>query len=78
VRDTTEWTNTIDAGWNRLVGADTAEIAAFAAKPPACPAARPPIFGNGDAADRIVAELESTAFVATVERLRAVRTSRRR
>jgi UDP-N-acetylglucosamine 2-epimerase len=78
VRDTTEWTNTVDAGWNRLVGADTAAIAAFAATPPACPAARPPIFGNGDAADRIVAELESAAFVATVERLTAVRGSRGR
>jgi UDP-N-acetylglucosamine 2-epimerase len=78
VRDTTEWTNTVDAGWNRLVAADTVAIAGFAATPPTCPTERPPIFGNGDAADRIVAELESTGFVATVERLRAVRTARGR
>jgi UDP-N-acetylglucosamine 2-epimerase len=78
VRDTTEWTNTVDAGWNRLVGADTAAIAGFAATPPACPAQRPPLFGNGDAADRIVTELESPAFVATAERLRSVRSARGR
>jgi UDP-N-acetylglucosamine 2-epimerase len=78
VRDTTEWTNTVDAGWNRLVGADTIAIAGFAATPPACPPERPPIFGNGDAADRIVAELESEAFVATIQRLKAVRTARGR
>ena len=78
IRDTTEWTNTIDAGWNRLVGADTAAIAGFAATPPSVPAERPPIFGNGDAADRIVAELESETFGATVRMLRGVRESRGR
>ena len=78
IRDTTEWTNTVDAGWNRLVGCDTARIATYAARPPQKPAARPPIFGNGDAADRIVAELETPAFTATVERLRGVRSARGR
>ena len=78
IRDTTEWTNTIDAGWNRLVGCDTAEIARYAAAAPESPATRPPIFGDGDAADRIVAELESAQFVATVERLKAVRAARGR
>jgi UDP-N-acetylglucosamine 2-epimerase len=78
VRDTTEWTNTVDAGWNRLVGADTAAIANCAGAPLDRSAARPPIFGNGDAADRIVSELESPEFGETVARLQAVRTARAR
>ena len=78
IRDTTEWTNTVDAGWNRLVGGDSARIARYVAEPPHAPAQRPPIFGDGDAAGRIVAELESPEFSATVERLRAVRSARGR
>src|SRR5690606_3046429 len=54
LRDETEWTETVDAGWNRLVGADPdAIVAGFAAEPPSGP--RPPIFGDGDAAARIAA-----------------------
>jgi UDP-N-acetylglucosamine 2-epimerase len=76
LRDSTEWTNTVDAGWNRLTGADTGAIAALLASPPAAPAERPPLFGDGDAAQRIVAALEAPAFVATVARYRATREAR--
>jgi UDP-GlcNAc3NAcA epimerase len=52
VRTTTEWLETVEAGWNRLVAADTDAIVAAvrAAKPPA---ERPPLYGDGRAADLI-------------------------
>jgi UDP-GlcNAc3NAcA epimerase len=60
LRDETEWTETIDAGWNRLVGAEPEEIVAgFAAAVPA--ATKPPIFGHGDAAERIAAVVSTFA-----------------
>jgi len=53
LRDETEWVETVEAGWNRLVGADTeAIVGAVAAFRP--PAARPPLYGGTGAADRIV------------------------
>jgi UDP-N-acetylglucosamine 2-epimerase len=57
VRDETEWTETVDAGWNRLVGADADRIVA-AITSGSAPVERPPIYGSGDAADRIVAVLD--------------------
>ena len=52
LRDETEWTETVDAGWNRLVGADCQKIvdAWFSFQPPA---AHPPVLGDGTAAERI-------------------------
>jgi UDP-N-acetylglucosamine 2-epimerase len=52
VRTTTEWLETVEAGWNRLVAADTDAIVAAvrAAKPSA---ERPPLYGDGRAADLI-------------------------
>jgi UDP-N-acetylglucosamine 2-epimerase len=76
LRDTTEWTNTVEAGWNRLVGADSAAIASFLLKKPVGPATRPPLFGEGDAARRIVAALgtaETRDIVATARATRAAR-----
>jgi UDP-N-acetylglucosamine 2-epimerase len=51
LRGETEWTETIDAGWNVLVDADADAIIAGAERTP--PAARPELFGDGHAADRI-------------------------
>lgn len=54
VRDETEWTETVDAGWNRLVGSDPASIRDALADRP-LPAHRPDLYGDGHAADRIAA-----------------------
>ena len=77
LRDTTEWTNTVDAGWNRLVGASTEQIAYFLKHPPAKPAMRPALFGNGDATEKIIAALESDPFREVVARARDARRARR-
>jgi UDP-N-acetylglucosamine 2-epimerase len=52
IRDTTEWTETVEAGWNLLVGADAARIAeAMRTFRPA--ADRPHVFGDGHASVKI-------------------------
>jgi UDP-GlcNAc3NAcA epimerase len=76
LRDTTEWTNAVDAGWNRLVGADTIAIAAALATDPVRPATHPPLFGDGRAAAHIVAALESPETAEIVRAARAVRVAR--
>jgi UDP-GlcNAc3NAcA epimerase len=59
MRERTEWTETVTAGWNTLVGLDAgAALAALARTPPA---ERPPLYGDGDAGARIVAALEDYA-----------------
>ncbi|MDO9355648.1 MAG: UDP-N-acetylglucosamine 2-epimerase (non-hydrolyzing) [Solirubrobacteraceae bacterium] len=56
LRDTTEWTETVDVGWNTLVALDaTAAQAAMAAD---LPAARPELYGDGHAAERVVSAVE--------------------
>jgi UDP-GlcNAc3NAcA epimerase len=57
LRDETEWIETVQAGWNRLVGTDPGLIidAWFGSAPPSV---RPPIFGDGTAGRRIVEILE--------------------
>ena len=52
LREETEWVETVQAGWNRLVGVEPERVleAWFHFAPPA---ERPPIFGNGTAAQRI-------------------------
>ncbi len=53
LRDETEWVETLDAGWNILVGADPDRIRA-AVRDFTPPAEHPPLYGDGHAADRIV------------------------
>ena len=52
LRDSTEWSETVTAGWNRLVGADPERIAAVA-RDFMPPASRPELYGDGHAASRI-------------------------
>lgn len=56
LRDQTEWTETVEAGWNRVAGADSAAILeGLAAQPPK--SRRPELYGSGDAGSRILKEL---------------------
>ena len=53
LRETTEWVETVQAGWNVLVGLDTAAaLAALEQSPP--PGERPELYGGGHAAQRIL------------------------
>jgi UDP-N-acetylglucosamine 2-epimerase len=55
LREETEWIETVQSGWNTLVGTDGARlVAAFLG---ALPAERPPVFGDGRAAERIAAAI---------------------
>ena len=53
LRDETEWVETVASGWNVLTGADRDRIitAVRTFKPPA---AHPPLYGDGNAAEKIV------------------------
>lgn len=56
VRDTTEWTETVEAGWNVLTGTDPHAISeAMRTFRPR--GERPDVFGDGHAAERVVAAL---------------------
>jgi UDP-N-acetylglucosamine 2-epimerase (non-hydrolysing)/UDP-GlcNAc3NAcA epimerase len=51
LRDTTEWVETVDAGWNTLVDLDReAALAALERMPPV---ERPELYGGGRAAERV-------------------------
>ncbi len=55
LRSTTEWTETVDRGWNVLVDLDiSAALAALERTPPS---ERPALYGDGHAGDRVVAAL---------------------
>ena len=55
LRDSTEWVETVQAGWNVLVDLDTAAAQAALSQQP--PAERPQLYGDGHAADRVVAAM---------------------
>jgi UDP-N-acetylglucosamine 2-epimerase len=57
LRDTTEWVETVDEGWNVLVDLDA--DAALAALERPVPATRPPLYGDGRAGERVVAALRT-------------------
>ena len=58
MRDETEWIETVDAGWNCLTGANRSKImGCFNDFHPA--GARPDIYGNGHAADKMIDILKS-------------------
>jgi UDP-GlcNAc3NAcA epimerase len=55
MRPSTEWTETVDTGWNVLVDLDAdAAVAALERTPPA---ERPELYGDGRAGDRVIAAL---------------------
>ena len=60
LREETEWTETVDTGWNTLVGVDPDLFSEALERP--VPTERPPIFGDGHAAERIAEE--AVAFLA--------------
>jgi UDP-N-acetylglucosamine 2-epimerase len=64
LREETEWVETVTTGWNTLVGVDAESFQAALETPR--PAARPPIFGDGRATERI-AELTAAVLEKSME-----------
>jgi UDP-GlcNAc3NAcA epimerase len=59
LRAKTEWVETVHVGWNKLVDLDSA--AALAALERTPPAERPPLYGDGHAAERCVQAIDTLA-----------------
>lgn len=59
LRPETEWVETVEMGWNRVVDLDAEAIREAVADGDWPEGPPPPVFGDGDAAERIVAELET-------------------
>jgi UDP-N-acetylglucosamine 2-epimerase (non-hydrolysing)/UDP-GlcNAc3NAcA epimerase len=55
LRSTTEWVETVDAGWNTLVDLDGGSV--MAALAASSPQTHPPLYGDGKAAERCVAAI---------------------
>ncbi len=62
LRDETEWTETVAAGWNRLVGVQPEQVlAAWTQFQP--PDEQPPIFGDGTAGEHIAEIISSSKVI---------------
>ena len=57
LRNTTEWVETVNTGWNVLVGLDPAAALAALRRP--LPEVRPELYGGGRAADRVAEVLSA-------------------
>lgn len=57
LREETEWTETVELGWNQLVGADTDRILA-ATQSLLIPESHPDVYGDGHAAEAILVALD--------------------
>jgi UDP-GlcNAc3NAcA epimerase len=57
LREETEWVETVAAGWNTLAGSDTEKIL-HTVRSLAAPQTRPPLYGEGNVAEKCVAVLE--------------------
>jgi UDP-GlcNAc3NAcA epimerase len=55
LRSSTEWTETVDRGWNVLVDLDSAAALSALEREP--PAERPPLYGDGRAGERVLGAL---------------------
>lgn len=51
LREETEWVETVETGWNSLVGVDPERVVEALKRP--IPSERPPVFGDGRAAEKI-------------------------
>jgi UDP-N-acetylglucosamine 2-epimerase len=70
LRDETEWVETVEAGWNRLTGADTNAILE-AVRSWRAPAQRPELYGAAGVADRCVTALERMSAASAESPTRA-------
>jgi len=59
LREETEWIETVESGWNVLVGSDPERITAALTDGSDLPP-KPSLYGGGDAAERTVAAIETT------------------
>ncbi|MCC6569166.1 MAG: UDP-N-acetylglucosamine 2-epimerase, partial [Anaerolineales bacterium] len=70
LRDETEWTETVTAGWNKLVGVDVDMIVGeWNSFMP--PSVQPPIFGDGAAGEKIAEILGRVQLSVHEERVAA-------
>jgi UDP-N-acetylglucosamine 2-epimerase (non-hydrolysing) len=58
MRDETEWTETVDAGWNTLVGADRDTISAALDRDWERPVEKPEPYGDGNASREVRLAIE--------------------